>query len=230
MIGIIGAMEQELEQIKQKVTNLSTEQKGIRTFYLGTINNKEVVIVLAGIGKVNASITTSLLIENYNVTSIVNIGVAGGQNGVKHKDVVISTEVLHHDVDVTAFGSKYVRGQVPQLDPTFKADHTLITKTENILKNANISYIKGRIASGDQFVTTKETLHDVNKLYNDIYAIEMESAAIAQTAHLYNVPFIIYRSISDVLDDETQGEDFYKFVEDASNNAALVLEKLIEVI
>ena len=88
MIGIIGAMQVEIDTLIKDVTNLKEEVKGIRTFYTGTINDKEVVIVIAGIGKVNAGITTSLLVENYDVKAIVNIGVAGGQNGVKHKDVV----------------------------------------------------------------------------------------------------------------------------------------------
>lgn len=230
MIGIIGAMVQELDMIKSKIKDMNEVHIGIKTFYRGTIHNKEVVVVLAGIGKVNAAITTSVLIENFKISSIVNIGVAGGQNGVKHKDVVISTEVLHHDVDVTAFGNTYVHGQVPGLIPTFKADPVLLDKTEYILQETNIPYIKGRIASGDQFVTSTKKLEQINKLYNDIYAIEMESAAIAQTAYLYNVPFIIYRSISDILDDKTQNKDFHKFVDHAANNAALVLEKLIEVI
>lgn len=230
MIGIIGAMTQELNMIKTKIENIEEITIGIKTFYKGTIKGKDVVAVLAGIGKVNAAITTSVLIENFSVSSIVNIGVAGGQNGVHHKDVVISTEVLHHDVDVTAFGSTYVHGQVPGMIPSFKADAGLIDKTEFILQETNIPYIKGRIASGDQFITSSDKLKEVNKLYDDIYAVEMESAAIAQTAYLYSVPFIIYRSISDILDDKTQHEDFYKFVDHAANNAALVLEKLIEVI
>ncbi len=229
MIGIIGAMEIEINTIKEKIVNLKEVTKGIRTFYIGTINNKEVVLVLAGIGKVNAAITTTLLIENFDLTSIINIGVAGGQNGVKHKDVVISTEVLYHDVDVTKF-SDYKHGQVPGLEPTFIADKALLNRTKEILDLLHFDYKIGRIASGDQFIYRKKTIEAINNEYNDIYAIEMEAGAIAQVATLFNVPFIIYRSISDVLDDENQSQDFFKFVEAASINAAIVLEKLIEVI
>ncbi|AIO19512.1 5'-methylthioadenosine/S-adenosylhomocysteine nucleosidase [Candidatus Izimaplasma bacterium HR1] len=228
MIGIIGAMDIELETIKKEVTNLTEEARGIRTFYTGTIEGKQVVIVLAGIGKVNAAITTSKLLEEYDVDYVINIGVAGGQNGVTHKDIVISTEVLYHDVDVTSFGSRYVHGQVPGMDATFKADKTLISKTIKVLENANIAYHLGKVASGDQFVTSKETIAKVNELYNDILAIEMEACAIAHTASIYKIPFIIYRSISDVLDDETQGEDFDKFVEEASIKASVVLRELIK--
>lgn len=229
MIGIIGAMPVEIETIKNLTQNLKEETKGIRTFYTGTINDKEIVIVLAGIGKVNAGITTSLLIEHYPVTSIINIGVAGGQHGVNHKDVVVSDEVLYHDVDVTSFG-KYVRGQMPGSEPTFIADTILLEKTKSILDSLHFNYKVGKIASGDQFVYSQDTIKEVNALYDNIYAIEMEAAAIAHTATLYNIPFIIYRSISDVLGDVNQAHDFDQFVEEASINASQVLLKLIEVI
>jgi len=229
MIGIIGAMEIEIETIKKSVKNLTEIKKGIRTFFVGEIEKKEVVIVQAGIGKVNAAITTSKLLEDFSIDCIINIGVAGGQNGVKHNDVVISTEVLYHDVEVTSFG-KYVHGQMPGHTPTFIANKTLIEKTIQVLKETHMSYKLGKIASGDQFVTSIDKIKEVNAIYNDIYAVEMEACAIAHTATLYNVPFIVYRSISDVLGDESQSEDFNKFVETASVNASLVLSELIKVL
>jgi adenosylhomocysteine nucleosidase len=229
MIGIIGAMSEELAVILQEVNNLHEEKTKIRTFYTGQINNKEVVVVLAGIGKVNAGITTSILIENYPVTSIINIGVAGGQKGVKHKDVVISSEVMYHDVDVTNFG-KYAHGQVPGMDSYFVADKDLVAKTKSVMDKLKFNYKIGKIASGDQFIYCADKIVEINKIYNDIFAIEMEAAAIAHTATLYNVPFIIYRSISDVIGDESQANDFNKFLQEAAKNASLVLSELIKVI
>jgi len=229
MIGIIGALNEELEAILKDITDLEEIKLRIRTFYKGKINNKEVVIVLAGIGKVNAAITTSILIEKFNVESIINIGVAGGQNGVKHKDVVISREVLYHDVDVVSIG-KYVKGQIPGSDALFYADEELLNKTKRILRNLNFNFKIGKIASGDQFIYSSDKLKDINRLYSDIYAVEMEAAAIAHTATLYNIPFIIYRSISDIIDNENQNEDFYKFLKDASLNAAIVLKELINIL
>jgi len=229
MIGIIGAMAEELIEIKKHISNLKEHQTKVRTFYTGKINSKDVVVVQAGIGKVNAAVTTSILIENFDVDAIINIGVAGGQKGVSHKDVVISTAVTHHDVDVTNFGS-YVHGQVPGLDALFQADQTLLTKTKDVLEKLNLSYKVGKIASGDQFVYSSDKLVDINKTYNDIYAIEMEAAAIAQTASIYNIPFIVYRSISDVIDDENQSDDYNVFLEEASLNASQVLIELIKVI
>lgn len=229
MIGIIGAMNEELEEILKQVKGLEEVKLKVRTFYKGKINDKEVVIVQAGIGKVNAGITTSLLIENFDVKCIINIGVAGGQNGVNHKDVVISREVLYHDFDVVEIG-KSVRGQVPGFEPLFYADKELISKTKTILNNLHFDHKIGKIASGDQFVHSQDTVKEVNELYNDIYAIEMEAGAIAQTATIYNIPFIIYRSISDILGDEDQDNDFYKFVTEASKNASIVLGELIKVL
>jgi len=229
MIGIIGAMEVELEELKKNVQNLTKETKSIRTFYIGTIHNQDVVIVQAGIGKVNAAVTTTLLLEHYDVDAVINIGVAGGQHDISHKDVVISKEVLYHDVNVTNFGS-YVHGQMPGHESMFLADIELLSKTAGILDELHISYKIGKIASGDQFVTSQEMITDINELYSDIYAIEMEAAAIAHTCTLFNIPFVIYRSISDVLGDENQANDFDSFLHEASTNAAKVLLKLLQVL
>ncbi len=229
MIGIIGAMKEELDIILKEVKELEEVKLRIRTFYTGTISGKKVVIVLAGIGKVNAGITTSLLIENFDVDSVINIGVAGGQKGVSHKDVVISKEVLYHDVDVTYYNDKH-HGQIPGSEPLFYADKILLEKTKLIMENLDIKYKIGKIASGDQFVHRLDTVKEINAIYNDIYAIEMEAAAIAHTCTLYNIPFIIYRSISDVIDNDKQYLDFYKFLDEAAHNATLVLKELIKVI
>ncbi len=229
MIGIIGAMNEELEIILKEVKELKEIKLKIRTFYTGKISGKDVVIVLAGIGKVNAGITTSILIENFDVTSVINIGVAGGQKGVSHSDVVISKEVLYHDVDITYFSNK-LHGQISGSKPLFYADETLLKKTISIMDKLDINYKVGKIATGDQFVTKLKSIKEVNALYDDIFAIEMEAGAIAHTCTLYNVPFIIYRSISDVIENEKQHLDFYEFLKEAANNATKVLKELIKVI
>ena len=229
MVGIIGAMKEEIEMIISKMEEIEEVHFGIRTFYVGTYNDKEIVIVQAGIGKVNAAVTTTLLIENFEVEYIVNIGVAGGMNGVKHKDVVISDFVLYHDVDVTKF-SDYKYGQIPGSGPLFKADQTLVNNTIFILEKLEINFKVGKIASGDQFVTELESVRKVNEQNDNIYAIEMEAGAIAHVATMYEVPFIIYRSISDILGDETQGDDFYEFLNEAALNASIVLTELLNTI
>ncbi|MBN2604669.1 MAG: 5'-methylthioadenosine/adenosylhomocysteine nucleosidase [Bacilli bacterium] len=227
MIGIIGAMPEEISTIVKEIVDLVEDKTDIRTFYRGKINNHECIVALAGIGKVNAAITTALLIEKYKVDVIINIGVAGGLNGVKHKDVVISREVLYHDVDVSKFGT-YVFGQIPGSKPLFYADKSLLDKTIKILEDQHFSFKVGKIASGDQFVYQSSKIENVKALYSDIYAVEMEAAAIAHTATIYQVPFIIYRSISDLLDDENQHNDFNMFLHDAAEKATVVLKELIK--
>ena len=229
MIGIIGAFSDEIEELLKHVKDLKEEVRSIRTFYTGKIRNHDVVIVLAGIGKVNAGVTTSLLIENYKPDYVINIGVAGGQNGAKHKDVVVSTEVVYHDVDLTAFGT-YPHGQMSGHEPTFIANETLLEKTKHILDDLHFPYHVGKIATGDQFVVSTDSLDAINKEYKDIYAIEMEAGAIAHVCTIYNVPFIVYRSISDVIGEESQDMNFEEFVVDASKHATQVLTKLIEVL
>jgi adenosylhomocysteine nucleosidase len=229
MIGIIGAMDIELAEIKKYLSNPKEIKHGIRTYIKGQINGKDVVLVLAGVGKVNAAITTSKLLEDFPITHVINIGVAGGQNGVSHKDLVISTEVLYHDVDVTSFGT-YQYGQVPGLPPFFSADPTLLDKTRDILQNSTIPHRFGKIASGDAFVTKKQSIQSINDIYDDIYAVEMEAAAIAHTTTLYQTPFLIIRSISDLLDDASQSQDFQTFVQEASVTATTILVKLLEVL
>lgn len=229
MIGIIGAMQVEIDTILKDVEDLQEVHKKIRTFYTGKIRNHDVVIVLAGIGKVNAGVTTSLLIENFDVDCVINVGVAGGQHGVKHKDVVISSELVYHDVDLTAF-SDYLRGHMAGHEPTFIADPELLAKTKQILDELHIPYRIGKIATGDQFVSSQDMLKEINAVYDDIYAIEMEACAIAHVCTVYDIPFIVYRSISDILGEESQDVNFDLFVEDASKNASKVLSKLIEVL
>jgi len=160
---------------------------------------------------------------------VINIGVAGGQKGVKHKDVVISTEVVYHDVDLTALGT-YPHGQMSGHEPTFIADKGLLVKTKVILDDLGIPYYVGKIATGDQFVHSLEMVDKINQVYDDIYAIEMEAGAIAHVSTIYNVPFIVYRSISDILGEKAQDMSFDKFVEAAAVNASKVLSKLIEVL
>jgi len=229
MIGIIGAMPEEIQDVKSRIEDVEIINHPPRTFYKGTIHHQEVVLVLAGIGKTNAAITTTLLLELFPIKAIINIGVAGGQHGVQHNDIVVSTSVLYHDVDVTRYG-KYLAGQVPGLDPEFNADKSLIEASEKILKAHHFSYKKGRIASGDQFVYSTQKIDAVNQVYSDIYAIEMEASAIAHTAHIYNTPFVIFRSISDVLDDPTQHEDFQTFLLSAIAKTTELLLELLKVL
>ncbi len=228
MIGIIGAMAEEITAIQAQMRNVSTISHQNRTFYTGSIHNTGIVLVQAGIGKTNAAVTTTLLLSNFKVEAIINVGVAGGQNGVSHEDIVISTATVYHDVNVTNFGH-YVHGQVPGERPEYIADQNLIQQIETALIKLQYRYKIGRIASGDQFVYNPETVQAINQVYDNIYAIEMEACAIAHTATIFNVPFVIIRSISDVLGDETQSTDYDLFLESSCQKVAQVIDRFLQL-
>lgn len=228
MIGIVGAMPEELSHILGLLTQQEKEVIQGKVFYRGFIHDKEVVVVLAGIGKVNAALTTTLLLANFPCKEVINVGVAGGQKGVKQEDIVIGDKIVHHDVDVTAFGS-YAFGQVPKDPPFYQADLTLMKRAQKAIVELGYPHKVGMIASGDQFVYQADKLKDINQTYEDIYAIEMEAAAIAQVAHYFSVPFVIFRSISDVIGEENQHLSFDEFLGKAALKASLFLEKYIEL-
>ncbi|MBS4176254.1 5'-methylthioadenosine/S-adenosylhomocysteine nucleosidase [Lederbergia citrea] len=223
-IAIIGAMEEEVTLLRDKLENKSTETIGGCEFISGMIDNKETILLRSGIGKVNAAMSTAILMEKYKPDVVINTGSAGGYNpNLKVGDLVISTEVRHHDVDVTAFGYEY--GQVPQLPPAFKADTALIdTAKAAARKLEGIQVVTGLIATGDSFMNDPEKVEFVRGKFVELQAVEMEGAAIAQVAHQFNVPFVIIRSLSDIAGQESH-ISFDQFLEKAAvNSANLVLE------
>ncbi|MFH5881530.1 MAG: 5'-methylthioadenosine/adenosylhomocysteine nucleosidase [Candidatus Izemoplasmataceae bacterium] len=223
-IGLIFAMQEELDAFLSYCENVHINKINHLTFYETKTNNHHLTMILSGIGKVNAAYATTKLIEHYQVEILLNSGVAGGIN-VNHQAVVLSEQVTYHDVDVRAFN--YVKGQVPGLNPTFKADSMLLEKAFQIAKKLHIDVHTGTIASGDQFITSLSPLEDVIALYDNLNAIEMEAGAIAHIAHLEQVPFLIIRSISDVIGDESQSHDFNTFLKNAALNAANLLNELL---
>lgn len=227
MIGIIGAMPEELSHILGLLVNQKEVTHHHKTFYQGQIHEKDVVVVLAGIGKVNAAMTTTLLLSNFDCQEVINIGVAGGQNDVKQEDIVIGETIVHHDVDVTAFG-KYAHGQIPNDPPFYQANKTMVVRAKKAIDALNFTYKVGMIASGDQFVYAPEKLTGINQTYNNIYAIEMEAAAIAQVCSYFQTPFVIFRSISDVIGEENQHLSFDEFLGKAALKTSLFLERYIE--
>ena len=220
-IGLIGALPQEIAVLNKKLTNATETKNALWTYHSGQMHNKEVVIVQCGVGKVNAAIVAQHLINNMGVTAIINSGVAGAvSKDLDIGDIVVSNEVFHHDVDVRAFG--YKRGQIPQFKVIgFPADPTLI----NIAKTSTNTII-GRIATGDQFVTSTN-LQSITEIYPDTLCVEMEGAAIAQVCYLYNIPFVIIRSISDKADGGA-AQDFSENLENSVAAYTGVVEKIIE--
>ncbi|WP_067141557.1 5'-methylthioadenosine/adenosylhomocysteine nucleosidase [Oceanivirga salmonicida] len=225
MIGIIGAMDSEVSVIVSEMTNVTVENLASLTFYKGTCNNKEIVIVKSGIGMVNASIATTLLYERFKVEKIIFSGVAGSTvKDIKALDIVIGNSFVEYMFDVTLSG-KYVKGQIAgtskrDIDPSYD----LLEITKDIKLNVNIHY--GRIASADVFVNDYDEKIRIKNEF-DAVAVDMESAAVAQTCTVLKIPYLIIRSISDSLGDNSNIE-FSKFENLASINSKEFLLKLLK--
>lgn len=201
MIGIIGAMDEEVAVLREEMEVSETVSQASMTFNRGKLCGKDVVIVCSGIGKVNAAVCAQILADRFNVDLLINTGIAGSLDAqIDIGDMVISTDAMHHDMDATVFGD--AAGQVPRMDTfSFPADESLIEKAVKANEEANpdIRTFTGRIASGDQFVSSKEVKEKIVGLFQ-ARCVEMEGAAIAHVAYLNKIPYVIVRAISDKAD------------------------------
>ena len=227
MIGIIGAMDEEVEQIVSAMELTKQETKASMTFNAGRLSGRDVVIVRSGIGKVNAAVCTQILVDDFNVDYVINTGIAGSLKAeIDIADVVISSDVLHHDMDATGFG--YPLGQIPRMDTlSFAADDRLIKLAKEACAKVipQIGVHVGRVVSGDQFISDKAVKDRISKNFEG-FCTEMEGAAIAQTASLNGVPFVILRAISDKADDSAT-MDYPAFEKQAIANSVLLLKELV---
>jgi adenosylhomocysteine nucleosidase len=218
MIGIVGAMQVEIDLINARLANVSQQEMLGRVFYRGTYKGVDVVLVQSGIGKANAAATVALLIQTFSPSHVINTGVAGGILR-SPGDVVIADCVTYYDIYAEAFG--YEPGQVPGEPRLFYADALM---TKQLLALSTDAYA-GVIASGDRFVTSLET---VAWMSEPVQAVDMESAAIGQICAQASIPFAIVRAISDQVQSEAQTTDFDAFVLEAADEAASLLTKWIE--
>ena len=204
-IGIIGAMEVEVAILKEKMEDVRIIKKASMEFFEGTLEGKKVVVVRSGIGKVNAGICAQILADVFSVDAIINTGIAGSLNkDINIGDIVLSTDVVQHDMDATGFG--YRKGQIPQMPVFFfQADENLRKLAAEACREVNpdIQVFEGRIASGDQFVCDQDVKDRIVTEFS-AYATEMEGAAIGQAAYLNEVPFLVIRAISDKADGSAQ--------------------------
>ncbi|MBN2658328.1 MAG: 5'-methylthioadenosine/S-adenosylhomocysteine nucleosidase [Spirochaetales bacterium] len=229
-IGIIGAMAEEIEDLKNRMGSFKTEERAGFTFYSGKLKNEEIILLLSGIGKVNAAMGTTLMIERYSPDCIINTGSAGGFSpDLSIGDVVISTEVRHHDVDATVFGYEY--GQVPRMPAAFIPNNILVEIAEKAVdKLDNVGTMKGLIATGDSFMHKDDHIHAVREKLPTIMAAEMEAASIAQCCHNYALPFVIIRAISDITGDKDNQVEFEDFLKVAAVNSATMVMEIIALI
>ena len=202
IIGVIGAMEEEVSMLIGQMKNRESKEIAGMTFHKGILWDQAAVVVRSGIGKVNMGICTQILIDLYHVTTVLNTGVAGGlYEKINIGDIVLSTDAMQHDMDATGFG--YKPGEIPRMETSvFTADKKLVDIAEEAcrLVNPDIQCFRGRVVTGDQFISSSEKKQQLIRDFNG-YCAEMEGAAMAQAACLNRVPFLIIRAISDKADD-----------------------------
>jgi len=234
-VGIIGAMDVEVELLNSLMKpvegccEVKTTNAGSCTFTEGVIDGTPVVVVQSGIGKVNAALCAQRLIMQFGVTHVINSGIAGAiAHGLRVQDVVVSTSALYHDMDVVAFGHKIC--EIPEMDCSdFPADEAMIKAAQRAFSSLESArghqILAGRIASGDQFVASKEVKEEIVRRCNPM-CVEMEGAAIAHACYLNNTPYVVIRCMSDMADDN--GEETYSFnkIDTANMSASLVRSML----
>lgn len=227
-LGIIAAMEQELIVLTDKLSDMKKTTIANQRFYEGTIDQTSVVLVQSGIGKVNAAIAASLLINQFNVDSIINTGSAGGINrGLKVGDLVLSTELAYNDADARAFGYEF--GQIPQMPKRYKADETLLSKLYKAASKSDWEIKKGLIVTGDSFISNKEKINEIIHHFSEALVTEMEGTAIAQTCYQFNIPFVVIRAVSDVAD-EKASLSFDEFIDSAGKKSAEMVIEFIKLV
>ena len=224
-LGIIGAMDVEVATLKAKMENKQVSWKTGMEFCDGTLEGLPVVVVQCGVGKVNAAMCAQILCSVYGVTHLVNTGIAGSLCAdLDIGDLVVSTDAMYHDFDVTVFGRPV--GQVPGMDVTaFPADEKLMASAFAAAEAVNPGHTRtGRVASGDQFVSRKDQKAHIIEVTGAV-CTEMEGAAIAHTAYRNQVPFVILRAISDKADDSAE-MDYPTFERIAAHRCAEVTTNL----
>ena len=230
MIGIIGAMDEEVAMLKEKLTEVQVETKAAMDFYKGKLEGKDVVVVRSGIGKVNAAMCAQILADVYHADHVINTGIAGSLKAeINIGDIVLSTDALQHDMDAQAFG--YEPGQIPRVDTlSFKADETLRKVAVECCKKANpdIQVFEGRVVSGDQFVASSEVKDELIREFAGS-CTEMEGAAIAQAAYLNYVPFVVLRAISDKADNSAT-MDYPTFEKAAARHCANLVKEMVKAL
>ncbi len=224
-VGIIGAMEEEVTLLRDKIENRQTLSIAGSEIYTGTLNGVEIALLKSGIGKVAAAMGATLLLERCKPDVIINTGSAGGlESTLKVGDIVVSDEVRYHDADVTAFGYEF--GQLPGCPAGFAADDKLIAAAESCIKQLNLHAVRGLVISGDAFINGSVALAKIRHNFPKAVAVEMEATAIAHVCHNFKTPFVVVRAISDVADQQSH-LSFDEFLAVAAKQSTLMVETLV---
>jgi len=225
-IGIIGAMDEEIAFLLNHISDQKEITIANSLFIQGRLAGSDVVLLKSGIGKVNAAMGTTIMHERFSPTYVINTGSAGGfATDLVVGDIVISSHVVHHDVDATAFD--YAYGQVPQMPAMYEADADLIDRSATVLKKMNINSRTGVIATGDSFMQDPLRVQDIREKFPSMIAVEMEAAAVAQVCFQYDTPFVIIRALSDIAGKESS-ISFDEFLPMAAKNASDLIIEMIK--
>ncbi len=226
-IGIIFAMKEELDALLEDIEITNEYNIFDLTFYEGMIKDNQCILVESGIGKVNAARSCQILIDNMQVDCIFNIGVAGGvDESLKVGDIVIGERLVQHDFDITAFDHE--KGYIPNVGVFINCDDYLMKMASEVSKKSHLNIVSGVIASGDIFCTEVKMSEKINNKFKAL-CVEMEGASIAQVCYLSHIPFLIIRSISDVLNNDNVVV-YEEFLKSSSKKVALFLKEMIEQI
>ncbi|EAF1401538.1 5'-methylthioadenosine/adenosylhomocysteine nucleosidase [Listeria monocytogenes] len=231
-IGIIGAMEEEVELLKNSMPSVEEIVIGGAKFYVGEVAGKEVVLLESGIGKVNAALGTTLMADRFKPEVIINTGSAGGMaEGLAVGDVIISDRLAYGDVDVTEFG--YTYGQVPRMPAFYQGDAVLLKKAETIYREyfaaSENKAVYGLVVTNDSFIMRPDQHETIRTFFPDVKAVEMEAVAIAQVAYQFDIPFLIIRAISDLANQEAT-ISFDEFIHLAAKQSATCIIELLKTI
>lgn len=226
-IGVIGAMEEEVELLRNQLANTSVREIANSEFTTGTYKGQELILLKSGIGKVNAAMTTTILMQEFKPDLVLNIGSAGGfDEELEVGAVVISDEVRHHDVDATVFG--YELGQVPQMPAAYTANKELIELAVQAVEEiGEHQHAVGLIATGDSFMSDPERVALVKQQFPEMKAAEMEAAAVAQVCFQYDTAFVVIRALSDIAGKESS-VSFEEFLPVAAKHSTEIVLRVIE--
>ncbi|WP_413735174.1 5'-methylthioadenosine/S-adenosylhomocysteine nucleosidase [Sodalis sp. RH21] len=227
-VGIIGAMEQEVALLRDQIENRTTWQQAGCEIYSGRLHGVDVALVKSGIGKVSAALGTTLLLDHFHPDLVINTGSAGGLAPTLNVgDIVVSTEVRYHDVDVTAFG--YEPGQMAQCPAAFPAAEALIALAEKCIARLDQHAVRGLVVSGDAFINGAAPLNHIRTTFPMAIAVEMEATAIAHVCHLFAVPFVVVRAISDVAD-QASHLSFDEFLAVAAKQSSRLVAAMLQTL
>ena len=226
-IAVIGAMEEEVELLRAAISNPKTTVIANSEYTEGTYEGKGVVLLKSGIGKVNAAMSTTILLHEFKPDVVINTGSAGGYDeNLEVGAIVISDEVRHHDVDATIFG--YEIGQVPQMPPAFKSNANLMQAAEQaVQKIGEHQAATGLITTGDAFMNDPVRVEVVRKQFPTMKAVEMEAAAVAQVCYQFGTPFVVIRALSDIAGKESN-ISFDEFLPVAAKHSTQVVLETIK--